>query len=190
LAQGAAESSGFACQKIGINTAIPLSAMASPKTKGKFTPGKTFDASNSGVNYFRGSRVGSATGYISVAGQVLAVPHPRRSKSTSELRTRFEAASEYQRQFREAPYCYCSMDMKPLCPYDPLSYRSRLAVEDAPVPYKNASIVNFKEGIFTCHKKHFNTTHGLYFTGEPCDPRSNQGILADSQKIKRFMREK
>eukprot|EP00746_Dinoflagellata_sp_MGD_P007162 gnl/MRDRNA2_/MRDRNA2_114131_c0_seq1.p1 gnl/MRDRNA2_/MRDRNA2_114131_c0~~gnl/MRDRNA2_/MRDRNA2_114131_c0_seq1.p1 ORF type:complete len:167 (+),score=25.49 gnl/MRDRNA2_/MRDRNA2_114131_c0_seq1:72-572(+) len=166
--------------------------MASPKPKSKFVPGSTLSASDSGVNYFRGSKVGSATGYIAVAGQVLAVPHSRlgRAKSATGPRIRFDGMSEYQTKFREAPYCYCSMDRKPLSAYDPLSYRSRLAVEDAPVPYKNASIVNFHDGIHTCHKKRFNTTNQTFFTGEPCDPRSNQGILSEFQKFRNTQRHK
>merc|ERR1719183_2049899 len=109
----------------------------------------------------------------------MAVPHAKRSQS-ARVPTRFNGQAEYQHKFREQPYCYCSMDNKPLCPYDPLAYRSRLAVEDAPVPYKNASIVHFDGGITTVHKKRFNTTHGTSFTGEPPDPRSNQGIISDN----------
>merc|ERR1719389_1045767 len=140
-------------------------------------------ADEAGVNYFRGSKVGSSAGHIAVAGIVLAVPHAR-SKSTTTSQ-RFEANAEYAHKFREKPYCYASMDSKPLCPYDPLSYRSRLAVEDAPVPYKNASIVNFNDGIHTCHKKRFVTTHQTQFTGQPCDPRSNQGVVSETTKFRR-----
>lgn len=164
--------------------------MATPtKSKPKkFKPGATFDYTNSGVNYFKDSKVGSATGFISCAGQVLAVPH--RSRSATSLRNRADGLSEYQHNFRESAYCYCSMDRKPLCPYDPLSYRSRLAVEDAPVPYKNASIVNFDGGIHICHKKRFNTINRTCYTGEPSDPRSNQGILSENRTFKRFLMEK
>merc|ERR1719171_2302548 len=158
--------------------------MADTKKNSKFNPGNTLNADEAGVNYFRGSKVGSSTGYIAVAGTVLAVPHAKRSKS-QVVSTRFDALGEYQHKYREQPYCYASMDSKPLCAYDPLSYRSRLAVEDAPVPYKNASIVNFHEGHHTCHKKRFHTTHGTYFTGEPPDPRSNQGVKSEATKFRR-----
>merc|ERR1719324_2255534 len=62
---------------------------------------------------------------------VLAVPHKKKS-AIAPAAKRFDAAAEYQHKFREQPYCYCSMDSKPLVPYDPLAYRSRLSVEDAP----------------------------------------------------------
>jgi len=153
------------------------------KSKTKFAPGKGLDASNSGVNYFKGSKVGSSRGYVTVAGTILAIPHKRRSQTPVE-RTRFDGQTEYMKQFQEQNYCYCSMDKKPLTPYDPLAYRSRIAVEDAPVPYKNASIVDFHDGIHTCHKKRFDTQNRTFHTGEPCDPRSNQGILAENTRFR------
>ena len=65
---------------------------------------------------------------------------------------------------------------KPLMPYTPNAFRSRLAagfsergqrfpasfgrsgrkVDDAPVPYKNASTIEFNDGIHTCHKRRLN----------------------------------
>lgn len=155
-----------------------------PRTNSKFNPGNALSKEEAGVNYFKGSKVGSATGYIPVAGMVLAVPHKKKS-AIAAAQNRFDAAAEYQHKFREQPYCYCSMDSKPLVPYDPLAYRSRLSVEDAPVPYKNASVVDFHDGIHTCHKKRFVTTHQTHFTGLPCDPRSNQGVLSENTKFRK-----
>merc|ERR1740117_656261 len=106
------------------------------------------------------------------------------------MRVRFDGGSEQGHQFRESPYCYASMDRKPLVPYDPNSYRSRLAVDDAPVPFKNASSIEFGGGIHTCHKRRFLTTTGLSYTGEPCDPRSNMGMVADSSKFNRTQRDR
>eukprot|EP00427_Karlodinium_veneficum_P025110 CAMPEP_0169118746 /NCGR_PEP_ID=MMETSP1015-20121227/31165_1 /TAXON_ID=342587 /ORGANISM="Karlodinium micrum, Strain CCMP2283" /LENGTH=166 /DNA_ID=CAMNT_0009181535 /DNA_START=57 /DNA_END=557 /DNA_ORIENTATION=- len=141
---------------------------------------------DAGVNYLRGSKVGSATGYLCVAGSVLALPHGKRSKSMTSSSTRFEGLSEQAHKFREMPHCYASMDKKPLLPYDPLSYRSRLAVDDAPVPLKNCSTIQFNDGIHTCHKRRFITTNDMAYTGEPCDPRNNQGILAEATQFRRF----
>mmetsp|Transcript_131890 Transcript_131890/g.246645 ORF Transcript_131890/g.246645 Transcript_131890/m.246645 type:complete len:164 (+) Transcript_131890:78-569(+) len=147
-------------------------------------------ASESGVNYLRGSKVGSSTGYIAVAGSILALPHGTRSRSAASSRARFDAVSEQSHHFREIPHCFASMDRKPLTPYDPLAYRSRLAVDDAPVPVKNSSTIEFSEGIHTCHKRRFVTTNDQYFTGEPCDPRSNQGVLSENTKWRRFQQSK
>jgi hypothetical protein len=134
--------------------------------------------------------VGSATGYLAVAGSILAIPHGTRSKSVTNLRSRFEGTSEAQASFQEMPHCYASMNRKPLLPYDPNSYRSRLAVDDAPVPLKNSSTIDFNSGIHTCHKRRFITTADLAFTGEPSDPRSNTGMIADSTRFRKFQNEK
>lgn len=170
-------------------TEAPSSPTKTPRGKTrKYTPGKGLDAASSGVNFFKDSMVGSAAGYISVAGQILAIPHKwpggRRARTPVE-KTRFTGVTEYMGEYREQNYCYCSMDKKPLQKYDPLSYRSRIAIEDAPVPYKNASIVDFQDGIHTVHKKRFHTNNRIFYTGEPCDPRSNQGILAENTHFRR-----
>lgn len=147
-------------------------------------------ANESGVNYLRGSKVGSATGYISVGGQILGLPHGRRSKSSSLTRLRFDSTSEQGNQFKESPYCYASMDRKPLCPYDANAYRSRLAIDDAPVPYKNASTIDFNDGIHTCHKRRFMTTQQNHYQGEHIDPRSHNGIVSDSFAFRRKQQER
>merc|ERR1719230_137878 len=102
----------------------------------------------------------------------------------------FSGTSEQQSCFKEIPHCYASMDRKPLTPYDPLSHRSRLAVDDAPVPLKNSSTIDFDGGIHVVHKRRFITTADLAYTGEPQDPRANQGMLADSKKFRNFQNAK
>mmetsp|Transcript_49535 Transcript_49535/g.117923 ORF Transcript_49535/g.117923 Transcript_49535/m.117923 type:complete len:154 (-) Transcript_49535:69-530(-) len=139
----------------------------------------------SGLNYFKGSKVGSARGYMTTAGMVLAIPHSARSKSAQSPRIRFDAVSEQASQFTQLPNCYASMDNKPLSPYHPLAYRSRLALDDVPVPYKNSSSLEFNGGMDVVHKKRFLTTHKLSYTGEQPDPRSNQGILSEQTKLRR-----
>lgn len=146
-----------------------------------------------GVNYLRGAKVGSVTGYISVAGNILGKPHKGlkpRSRSIGTQRIRFDARSEHSSQFGEMPYCYASMDRKPPMAYHPDAFRSRLAVDDAPVPYKNSSTIEFSDGIHTCHKRRFQTTNSTLMTGEPVEPRTNQGIIADGVRFRRFMQAK
>merc|ERR1719454_824834 len=101
-------------------------------------------------------------------------------KSSSTPANRFLGQSEHASSFKEIPHCYASMDRKPLVPYSPDAHRSRLAIDDAPVPLKNSSTIEFNDGIHTCHKRRFITTNDLAFTGEMSDPRSNQGMIADS----------
>eukprot|EP00418_Pyrodinium_bahamense_P066829 CAMPEP_0179093220 /NCGR_PEP_ID=MMETSP0796-20121207/42679_1 /TAXON_ID=73915 /ORGANISM="Pyrodinium bahamense, Strain pbaha01" /LENGTH=155 /DNA_ID=CAMNT_0020790847 /DNA_START=53 /DNA_END=520 /DNA_ORIENTATION=- len=138
-----------------------------------------------GTNYLRTSKVGSAAGYVSVAGTILGLPHGPRSRSAASPRIRFDTISEHQHKMRELPYCYASMDNKPLTPYNPNAYRSRLAVDDALVPFKNASTIEFNSGMWKCEKRRFLTTNAIHLTGEPSDPRSNQGIISESTKFRR-----
>lgn len=162
---------------------------ASPSKPG--AKGKA-DAPAKGAHFLQGSKVGSTRGFITIAGYVVAIPHPRpgRSQSCTELRHRFEGVSEHQHHFREAPYCYASMDKKPLEAYKPHAARNRLAVDDAPVPFKNASCVEFNDGIHTCHKRRFLTVNQVSITGEAPDPRTNQGSISEANILMRQLREK
>jgi hypothetical protein len=143
----------------------------------------------SGVNFLSGSKVGSSSGYICVAGQILSIPH--RSKSASSLGSTATAKhnltemSESRSSFREAPYCYASMQRKPLTPYHPNAHRSRLAQPDAPVPCKNSSSIDFNSGLHICHKRRFMTQHRVNHVGSMPDPRTNQGIIAEATKFRR-----
>mmetsp|Transcript_119901 Transcript_119901/g.208179 ORF Transcript_119901/g.208179 Transcript_119901/m.208179 type:complete len:192 (-) Transcript_119901:64-639(-) len=96
--------------------------------------------------------------------------------------------TEYADQFREQVYSFCSMDRKPLQPYNPLAQRSRLAIDDPRIPIKNASVVPFGVDPLHSDKRRFETTHQNFFKGEPCDPRSNQAILGASLKFTRHLR--
>eukprot|EP00930_Biecheleria_cincta_P002188 TRINITY_DN103207_c0_g1_i1.p1 TRINITY_DN103207_c0_g1~~TRINITY_DN103207_c0_g1_i1.p1 ORF type:complete len:151 (-),score=31.07 TRINITY_DN103207_c0_g1_i1:130-582(-) len=145
--------------------------------------------SEGGLAFLKNSKVGSATGFMVVAGNIMALPHGKKVKGAMPTGHRFTAVSEQQEQFREAPHCYASMDRKPLAPYSPLAHRSRLAQEDAPVPLKNASTIEFQDR-FCVHKRRFVTTHSNYYTGEMPDMRSNPGMIADSTKLKKFLQDK
>mmetsp|Transcript_40902 Transcript_40902/g.118418 ORF Transcript_40902/g.118418 Transcript_40902/m.118418 type:complete len:148 (-) Transcript_40902:105-548(-) len=135
----------------------------------------------------KASKVGSSTGFRVVSGNIMALPHGRRNNM--EAPVRFDARSEYQHHFREIPHCYASMDRKPLMPYHPHATRSRLAVEDAPVPMKNASAIEFRD-LHCVHNRRFVTTHKNDFTGEGVDLRGNPGMIAESTRVQRFLRAK
>jgi hypothetical protein len=144
-----------------------------------------------GTHFLSGSKVGSMKSFITVGGTIIAIPHPKPGKSSSlpDLRAKFGTVSESQHKFAEMPYCYASMERKPLCPYDPNSQRNRLAIDDAPVPYKNASTIEFNDGIHVVHKNRFKTTQKTDFNGEPVDMTANARIFAHSHKVKRRIRE-
>mmetsp|Transcript_20800 Transcript_20800/g.55062 ORF Transcript_20800/g.55062 Transcript_20800/m.55062 type:complete len:149 (-) Transcript_20800:211-657(-) len=142
--------------------------------------------SEGGLSFLKNSKVGSATGFITVGGSILAIPHGKRT-SMEAART-FSGVSEYGHHMREVPHCYASMDKKPLMPYHPNAHRSRLAMEDAPVPLKNASSIEFNDR-FCVHKRRFVTTHKNSHTGEQPSICSNQGMTADKARLQRTLRE-
>jgi len=139
-----------------------------------------------------GAQVGSVSGFVTVGGSILAIPHKKPGKSSSlpDLKPRFEERSEAQHHFIERSHMYASMDRKPLVPYNPNSHRNRLACEDAPVPLKNASNIDFNGGIHVCHKNRFKTMHQTQHTGEPVDLRSHAGIIAESKRFTRELRDR
>mmetsp|Transcript_15863 Transcript_15863/g.22191 ORF Transcript_15863/g.22191 Transcript_15863/m.22191 type:complete len:153 (+) Transcript_15863:74-532(+) len=145
--------------------------------------------SEAGADFVKNSKVGSASGFMVVAGSILAIPHKTGTKMKIQTAPRFNGASEYNDSFKEIPHCYASMDKKPLIRYSANATRSRLAVEDAPVPLKNASTIEFQDR-FCVHNRRFVTTHKNYYTGEMPDMRSNPGMIADSTKLKRMLQEK
>jgi hypothetical protein len=144
-----------------------------------------------GAHFLSGSKVGSMKSFMTVGGTIVAIPHSKPGKSSSlpDLRPKFNGISEAQHKFAEMPYSYCSMERKPLCPYDPNAQRNRLAVDDAPVPYKNASTIEFNDGIHVIHKNRFKTIQKSDFNGEPVDMTGNPGIFAHSHAVKRRLRE-
>ncbi|CAE8602286.1 unnamed protein product, partial [Polarella glacialis] len=142
------------------------------------------------ANFLKDSKVGSAKGVMVVAGCILAIPHPKKGKRVGlPDQNRFVGISQQQESFRELPHCYASMDRKPLMPYSPDAPRSRLAQEDAPVPLKNASTIEFKS-FGVVHKRQFVTTHKNYFTGRAPDYRSNPGMIATDTRHGRELMEK
>merc|ERR1712137_853302 len=85
-------------------------------------------SSDSGLSFLANSKVGSATGFMVVAGNIMALPHPHRKTQT--FPNRFTASSTHNESFKEVPHCFASMGRKPLTAYDANAPRSRLAQED------------------------------------------------------------
>jgi hypothetical protein len=77
------------------------------------------------------------------------------------------------------------MAKKPLVPYSPDAYRSRLDQSSHLSVSRNSSSIDFDGGLGVVHKRRFKTTHKLSYTGEPVDWRSNQGVLSLNTKLYR-----
>mmetsp|Transcript_9669 Transcript_9669/g.27238 ORF Transcript_9669/g.27238 Transcript_9669/m.27238 type:complete len:161 (-) Transcript_9669:210-692(-) len=160
--------------------------MTGPAGPPRSGPGRTLTWSEA-ANYLQGSRVGSAAGYVTVAGATYAIPHSARRARTP--RTRFRGVSEAAASFRNCPQSHCSMKQKQLTPYNPNAQRSRLWVEDPPRPDTSSSSVAFGGGLQS-DRHRFVTTHQSCFTGEPCDPRSSSAVRSASAKARRAMRDR
>jgi hypothetical protein len=144
---------------------------------------------------YNGGVIGSSRGYFSINGKLMAVPHKTssRSASTGSLllsQPKIQAHSEYSKQFYDRPFCYSSMDNKPLVPYDPLHPRSRNMQEDLVMPYKNASVVTFDAGLVGRTKKPYQTTQKTYHDGQEPSFITNAAIVAEQLKQKKATQSK
>lgn len=93
----------------------------------------------------------------------------RRSSETSS----FAAA-----MYKPVPVMHAGMRAKPLVPYSPLAYRSRLPTEDFVPPYKNSSQVEIGDRSQPL-RNHFKTTASSYMVATDLGGfTSNQGIVA------------
>mmetsp|Transcript_31000 Transcript_31000/g.89329 ORF Transcript_31000/g.89329 Transcript_31000/m.89329 type:complete len:163 (-) Transcript_31000:31-519(-) len=140
--------------------------------------------------YLHDSKVGSSRGFVKVAGNIVAIPH--KTSNTARLctpRVRNKVQSEAMSAFREIPTCYASMEAKPLTPYDPLASRSRMPTDDLPIPYKNASSIEFRSKD-ACEKRRFVTTHQNEYVGRAPDMTTNQSINANNYTFHRSLRDK
>merc|ERR1712008_460982 len=137
----------------------------------------------SGPSAFANSKVGSAAGFVVVAGNMMAMPHGgRRSASATSLKPAFTGHSEYSNAFKEVPHCFASMDRKPLTPYSMHAYRSRIALEDPPVPLKHASSIQLRDP-HAMKKRQFVTTNKNHFAAHAPGFQTNAAVLAAKTKV-------
>jgi len=138
---------------------------------------------------FNGGAIGSSRGFFPVNGTLQAVPHKmgRKSMSSPSIlhQPKCQGFSEYSAEYHERPFCYSSMDQKPLVLYDPLHYRSRNMAPDLVMPYKNASVVSFDAGLIGRTRKPFETTQKLYHDGQVPSFITNAAIIATQLKQKK-----
>eukprot|EP00397_Hematodinium_sp_SG-2012_P031604 GEMP01033576.1.p2 GENE.GEMP01033576.1~~GEMP01033576.1.p2 ORF type:complete len:161 (+),score=23.14 GEMP01033576.1:57-539(+) len=138
--------------------------------------------SDAGPGFFKNSKLHSSPGFFQIAGTILAMPYP--VKGIPQKVEVLDGATEYSSKFRQNPECYSSMANKPLCVYDPLSYRSRNRQSTKVSGAKRGSSLSFDDGLFVDHNRRFVTSHRNFYQGMPCDPRSNDGIISDQYALR------
>lgn len=94
--------------------------------------------------FFRGTKVDSCSFVLVKNGRSLAVPFKITNESGRGLNhyktvpeKSAEVKSVYMKDYTPYPNMHCGMGKKPLMPYDPSSYRSRLPVGGIVMSHKN-----------------------------------------------------
>ena len=144
---------------------------------------------NLGSPYFTNSRVGSCSFVLVKNGQCLAVPFTitnRRGRSLNHFKTvpakLTTNKSTYMHDYLPIGNIHCGMTKKPLVPYSPDCYRSRLpingiisgaAINRASIELGDSNLIN---------RKQWKTTYRDSFRTPSIVPVSNGGIASDMAK--------
>ena len=162
----------------------PLSQTPKAKTQTSFfNPDKTRSDA-----FFRGTKVGSCSFVLVKNGQSLAVPFKirnERGRGLNHYKTVPEKSAEvksvYMKDYTPYHNMHCGMGKKPLIPYDPSSYRSRLPIGGIVMSHKNKSLIEIGDGGLI-NRKQWASTYKDTFRWPRMTPVSNPGILSDMAK--------
>lgn len=141
------------------------------------------------VSFFTDSKVQSCSKVVMLAGRAVGIGYS--SPSHSPLQLSHTSRSSERRSMSHDSYkvrqnLHAGMKAKPLEPYTPFAYRSRLPGEEFIQPYKNASSVVIGDRS-SRYKRHFVTTAQNLFRPPVFEVRTNPGILSDKTRWKRHM---
>ena len=120
------------------------------------------------AEYFRQTRI-STCSHIKqdIHGRAIAVQFPlektgwKNPASYQNMNKLTHNESLNTKQYRPRPMLHAGMTRKPLEPYNPNSYRSRLPVATIVMPYKNSSQVVIGDRT-SQNKNHFKTSNQLF----------------------------
>ena len=138
--------------------------------------------------FFKDTKVNSCSYVLVKNGQSLAFPfiiRNERGRGLNHYKTVPEKSKEvktvYMHDYSPYPNMHCGMGKKPLMPYDPSSYRSRLPVGGIVMSHKNKSLIELgANGLI--NSKQWNSTYRDNFRWPRLVPISNPGILSDMAK--------
>ena len=139
--------------------------------------------------FFRDTRISSCQYVVTKNGQTQAVSFPHKKtgwmahNSLSNQRRQGETMSMNSAAYRTSSSCHAGMRQKPLQPYNPSSFRSRLPTADMVMPYRNASIVEIGDRSSYNPRSVFKTTYKTFMVPSSFNNfGSNQGIIAAKAK--------
>ena len=138
------------------------------------------------VAFFKDSKIDSCS-YVAVKhGQPVAVAYPTVPLAIISEGYPMDKRSISQEVHRVRHHLYAGMPRKPLEKYSPDAHRSRLRVQELPIPYKNSSSVIIGDRNYQ-DKKHFVTTAQILLRKPKPLMTSNLGILSEKAKWQRIM---
>jgi len=135
--------------------------------------------------FFNNTRVRTCQTVRTSNGVPLAIAFPQKktgykaANSWVNQRRSSETCSSAAATYKPVPVMHAGMGQKkPLMPYSPFAYRSRLPTTDFVAPYKNSSSVEIGDRSQPL-KDHFKTTTGSYMVATDLGGfTANQGIVA------------
>ena len=138
--------------------------------------------------FFKNSKIESCSHVLVKNGQTLAIPYNivnQKGNGLTHYKTipmkSSELMSIYRKDYSIKPHLHCGMKNKPLEPYNPTSYRSRLPNTDYVISHKNKSSFEIGNPNTVSRKQWVSTTKDYYQTPVFL-PICNTGILSDNAK--------
>lgn len=139
--------------------------------------------------FFQSTRVDSCQFVTTKNGQTVAVSFPvtktgyKAANSWTNQKRSSETVSHSGATYRIHSNMHTGMPSKPLMPYDPNSYRSRLPSADYVAPYRNASQFEIGDRSACSAKAVFRTTNqALLVSKNILEGLTNQGIISEKTK--------
>ncbi len=139
-------------------------------------------------DFFKTTRVDSCSHIIEDKNRCIAVPfkiinskgRPLSAYKYTQPKST-QQKSIYGKDFTIKPFMHVGMNKKPLLPYDPNSFRSRLPTKDFFMPHSNLSRINIGNQTAVNTKQWLSTAKDSY-QWPVKTPISNSGILSDIAK--------
>lgn len=155
-----------------------------PPTTRYFIPDKTKTDP-----YFKESKVNSCNHVVNQNGQLFAICYPiknHKNRPMCNFKNKLVRSSTmksiYKSDYEPKPSMHVGMKHKPLMPYNPTSYRSRIHIRDVLIEYRNTSHFAIGKGNLVNKKQYVSSAHDS-FRQPKVVPVTNPGITSDTAKI-------
>ena len=135
---------------------------------------------NKSTQMFKNTKITSCSSILSKNGQAVCLAFNNGAPKPIDLNTKrsTETCSMSAEQFKVRDNLHCGMMRKPLEPYHPNSFRSRLPKPTVVMPYKNSSQIVIGDRS-TYNKRQFVSTTMNVFTPPKKFETNNSGIIAN-----------